>query len=275
MAGESAMTSHTLATDKVQGHWLLARLGKKVLRPGGRQLTATMLDALDVGAADRVVEFAPGLGATARELLARRPANYTAIDRDDEAAAATRTVVGSSGGTVLVGPAQHVPLADGDATVVVGEAMLTMQSDDNKAAVVAEAARLLNGGGRYAIHELCLVPDDIDAELAQRIWDDLSRTIHVGARPLTAGAWRHLLESQGFTIATEHRAPMALLTPRRLIADEGATVAARFAWRLAGDRAARHRVGEMRACFDRWSDHLAAIALVARRITAATTGGQP
>ncbi len=258
-------STSTIPTEKVQGHWLLARLGKKVLRPGGRQLTARMLDALDVGPTDRVVELAPGLGATARALLDRQPASYTAVDADSDAAATTRAAVAPAGGQVLVGPAQHVPLDDGAASVVVGEAMLTMQSDTNKAAVVREAARLLDDGGRYAIHELCLVPDDIDEAVAQQIWDDLSRTIHVGARPLTVTAWRSLIEAEGLSVESELRAPMALLSPRRIVADEGVAAAVKFLSRVARDRAARQRVREMRACFDRWSDHLAAIALVARR----------
>src|SRR6476660_1684537 len=51
------------------GHWLLARLGKRVLRPGGRQLTNRMIEALNIGPSDAVVEFAPGLGETARLTL--------------------------------------------------------------------------------------------------------------------------------------------------------------------------------------------------------------
>lgn len=269
------MPRATIPTDKVQGHWLLARLGKKVLRPGGRRLTATMLDALAVNPNDRVVELAPGMGATAKALLARQPASYTAVDVDADAADATRKVVGAAGGHVIVAPAQHVPLEAGAATVVVGEAMLTMQSDDNKAAVVAEAARLLTGGGRYAIHELCLVPDDIDLALAQQIWDDLSRTIHVGARPLTVAGWRALLEAHGFAIRSEHRAPMALLTAARIIADEGVASAARFFGHLALDRSARRRVSEMHRCFDRWSAHLAAISLVAERTALPTSDMHP
>jgi len=33
---------------KMQGHWLLARMGKRVLRPGGLELTSQMLNLLDV-----------------------------------------------------------------------------------------------------------------------------------------------------------------------------------------------------------------------------------
>ena len=43
----------------VQGHWLLARLGKRVLRPGGAELTHKLLALADVPAGD-VVELAPG-----------------------------------------------------------------------------------------------------------------------------------------------------------------------------------------------------------------------
>ncbi|RVW02600.1 hypothetical protein EF834_12855 [Rhodococcus spongiicola] len=67
------------------GHWLLARLGKKVLRPGGRELTERMLVDADLSGAD-VVELAPGLGRTAREIVARGPRSYVGVEADvDEA----------------------------------------------------------------------------------------------------------------------------------------------------------------------------------------------
>jgi SAM-dependent methyltransferase len=138
--------------EDLPGHWLLARLGKRVLRPGGIGLTRALLDAADVAGAD-VVELAPGLGRTAQEIVPRRPASYTGIERDEAAAGAVRRVVGSAG-RCLVADAAATGLPDGCADVVVGEAMLTMQSDRGKDAVVAEAARLLRPGGRYAIHEL-------------------------------------------------------------------------------------------------------------------------
>ncbi len=53
----------------VAGHWLLARLGKRVLRPGGLEMTRSLLAHADVAGAD-VVELAPGLGRTARDILA-------------------------------------------------------------------------------------------------------------------------------------------------------------------------------------------------------------
>lgn len=47
---------------RMQGHWLLATLGKKILRPGGIALTRKMLAAAAPTSQDRIVEFGPGVG---------------------------------------------------------------------------------------------------------------------------------------------------------------------------------------------------------------------
>ena len=52
------MPGEQLKSEKMPGHWLLARLGKRVLRPGGRQLTRRMIEALNIQPADSVIEFA-------------------------------------------------------------------------------------------------------------------------------------------------------------------------------------------------------------------------
>ena len=88
------MPGGRLEEGRMPGHWLLARLGKRVLRPGGRSLTRQMLGAPDIGSADSVVEFAPGLGVTARLALQRCPRSYTGVERDEGAAGAA---AGSSG----------------------------------------------------------------------------------------------------------------------------------------------------------------------------------
>lgn len=53
-----------LDVEKMPGHWILAQMGKRVLRPGGLGLTRALLDGLAIGEDDEVVEFAPGLGVT-------------------------------------------------------------------------------------------------------------------------------------------------------------------------------------------------------------------
>ena len=250
-------------TQKMPGHWLLAKLGKRVLRPGGRELTRSMLNQLKIQARDSVIEFAPGLGVTARMTLSCQPATYTAIERDEAAADKVRSFLREPQQRCLVGNAEQTGLPDQSATVVYGEAMLTMQGPEQKRCIVAEAFRLLKPGGRYGIHELSLTPDELPNSVTHEISEAMSHSIHVGARPLTAREWRELLESVGFRIQAEDTAPMHLLEPRRLIRDEGFWRALRFVFNIFRMPEARRRVLDMRRLFRKYHDHLAAISFVA------------
>lgn len=245
------------------GHWLLARLGKRVLRPGGVELTTWLLTAAEPAGAD-IVELAPGLGRTAAEIIARGPRTYRGVDADPDAAATvSRIVAGHGAVTVADAAATGLPAASAD--VVLGEAMLTMQGEKAKHAVVAEAARLLRPGGRYAIHELALTPDDLPDAVKTGVRQALARSIKVNARPLTPAEWRDLLAAHGLVVERVHTAPMALLQPRRLVADEGLGGALRFTTNLLTHPSARRRVLAMRRAFRTHRDHLTAVALVARR----------
>ena len=155
-----------LDATKMPGHWLLLRLGKRVLRPGGLELTRRMLDDLNIQPDDDVVEFGPGLGVTARLTIARRPHSYVGIERDENAARIVRHYLKGFGGQCLIASADETGLANARASVIYGEAMLTMQGQNQKVAIIAEAARLLRPGGRYGIHELCLVPDELPRKRA-------------------------------------------------------------------------------------------------------------
>ena len=249
-------------TTKMPGHWLLARLGKRVLRPGGRELTRQMLDGLDIQSTDDVVEFAPGLGFTAQLTLNQKPASYTAVERDETAASVVRRYLTDNNQTCLIGQAEETGLPDAIATVVYGEAMLTMQTPGKKQQIVQEAFRLMKPTGRYGIHELCLVPDDLDENTKQEIQKALTDAIHVGARPLTVPEWQTLLGAEGFIVHTQATAPMHLLEPKRLIQDEGLSGALRFVGNVLRDSEARHRVKTMRKVFQTYKKHLAAIMLV-------------
>jgi SAM-dependent methyltransferase len=253
------------AVEKMPGHWLLARMGKRVLRPGGLELTRQLLRELAIRENDDVVEFAPGLGVTARMTLASRPQSYTAVERDREAAKTVKGYLAGSSHQCVVGTAEETGLPAASASVVYGEAMLSMQPDSTKRRIIAEAARLLKPEGRYGIHELYLVPDDVDESIREAIRHELSDEIHVGVRPLTAEEWRGLLASAGLTVVAEHTAPMHLLEPARIVRDEGLFRALKFAWNVATHSAARRRVIKMRRVFRKYGEHLSAICLVATK----------
>lgn len=249
--------------DHMQGHWLLARLGKRVLRPGGVELTRTLLARAEVTDAD-VLELAPGLGRTAAEILARNPRSYVGAESDPNAANLVRHVLAGRG-DVRVTDAADTGLSDASADVVIGEAMLTMQGNAAKHTIVAEAARVLRPGGRYAIHELALVPDDVAEQVRTDLRQSLARALKVNARPLTVAEWSHLLAGHGLVVEHVVTASMALLQPRRVIADEGLLDALRFAGNLLIHRAARRRVLLMRHTFRRHRERLTAVAIVAHK----------
>ena len=245
------------------GHWLLARLGKRVLRPGGRGLTRRLLDGLSIARDDRVVEFAPGLGHTAKALLKRKPRQYIGVERDADAVRWARARLPVSQSVdVIEATADATGLPDASADVALGEAILSLAPPAQKRAMVQEAYRVLRPGGRYGIHELLLVPDDLAETERRRIAADLSQAIHVGARPLTRTEWTGLLGEGGFRIAAVHHAPMRLLEARRMLADEGLLGSLRFCRNLLRDREALRRVLEMRRVFRLHRRNLSAVAIV-------------
>ncbi len=83
--------------ERQQGHWVLAKMGKRVLRPGGRELTEKMIAKLNIGNTDRVVEFAPGLGITAQITLAKNPQTYTGVELNEDAAVQLRQSIHGEG----------------------------------------------------------------------------------------------------------------------------------------------------------------------------------
>lgn len=262
-ASAQALPGAGLDFAKMPGHWILAQMGKRVLRPGGLELTQKMLGRLDINEKDDVVEFAPGLGVTARLTLSKSPASYTGVERDPAAAAQVEGYLHGPSQRCVLGRGEETGLADESASVLYGEALLTMQTQKSKEHIVAEAYRVLRPGGRYGIHEIAITPETIDAETRQELEHDLQTTIRVGARPLTAPEWRKMLEDAGFEVYSTITVPMALLEPQRLLADEGVLGVARIMANLARHPVARQRVLAMRKAFTKHAANMSAISLVA------------
>lgn len=257
-----------LDVGKMPAHWLMARLGKRVLRPGGIETTRWLLEHASVTPHDDVIELAPGLGRTAALILARQPRSYVGVERDARAAQFAELALTGGGhgdARIVHADAASVPLPDGAATLLVGEAMLSMQTATTKQAILREAHRLLKTGGRYVIHELALTPDSLDPALFARIQSDLSSVIHVGVRIGTVHDWTQWLERAGFTIEQMTTAPMHLLEPARLIRDEGTAGALRFVFNALRTPGAPRRLRAVRRVFRRYRDHLCAIGVIARR----------
>ena len=249
--------------EKAPGHWVLARAGKTVLRPGGLALSTWALKRAVLPGSD-VVEFAPGLGVTASAIIGVGPASYVGVERDPNASARVDAIASGVGHCVNADAAQ-TGLPDESADVVVGDAMLSMQGEKAKRAIMSEAARILRPGGRYVIHELAMRPDTIPEEPATEIRRALARAINVNARPLTVADWRRALEDVGLVVEETRTARMALLKPGRMIADEGALGALRIMRNVARDKDLRERVQAMARTFKKYDRHLCGVAIVARK----------
>jgi hypothetical protein len=197
-------------------------------------------------------------------VLRLSPQSYTAVERDRTSQQKVQKMLRNGElGRCVVGKAQATGLEDGCASVVFGDAMLTMQTEAAKLQIAKEAFRLLKPGGRYGIHETCLVNDELSVGLKSEMEDELREALRVGARPLPLTEWRELLGEAGFAVRQTREVPMHLLEPRRMIHDEGLLGAATFVLRVMRSSAARRRILGIRRTFKKYSEHINAAALIA------------
>lgn len=248
-----------------QGHWLLAKMGKKILRPGGRALTRKMIQELKIRSTDEVVEFAPGLGFTAQLTLAHHPQSYVGIELNQEAAAQLKNKFKGANRAIINNSAAQTGLPSLSKDKVYGEAMLTMQADHRKAEIIREAARILKPGGYYGIHELSLTPDDLPEADKAEIQKGMAKAIKVNARPLTQKEWASLLENEGFEIISVHTNSMDLLKTKRVLADEGLFRSLKIGFNVLTHPHERKRILGMKNTFRKYENHLNAVALIARK----------
>ena len=250
---------------KAQGHWILAKMGKRVLRPGGKELTLKMIDSLHINSNDHVTEFAPGLGYTALLALKQNPKTYCGIEIDLQAVKKIRKIINGDNRKIVNTNANDSKLASNSQDKVYGEAMLTMHTDFRKAEIMDEAHRILKKGGLYAIHEIGLLPEEISEELKAEITRELALSIRVNARPLTIHEWSKLLKEKGFIIQSVHTNQMSLLETKRIIDDEGFFRTLKIAWNILLNPKARRRIMAMRKVFRAYAQHMQALVIVAEK----------
>lgn len=248
-----------------QGHWILAKMGKKVLRPGGKELTLKLIDNLKIKHTDDIVEFAPGLGYTASVALQKEPKSYTGIELNEEAAAIVRKKIKGAGRKIIIGNAADTTLEGNFADKVYGEAMLTMHADHRKSDIIREAHRILKKGGLYGIHELGLYPNDLNDAVKDDIQKQLAQTIKVNARPLTQHEWTTLLEKEGFKIVHVDTNAMSLLETKRVIDDEGFFRTLKIVFNILTHPKERKRIVAMRDTFRKYENHLNSIVIIAEK----------
>lgn len=251
-----------------QGHWILAKVGKRILRPGGRELTTMLMNSMDINPVDDVVEFAPGLGFTASIACSKKPNSYIGVDNNKQASELAKKNVNYDKMTMIVADASDTSLPAACASKVYGEAMLTMQPLERKKAIIREATRILKPGGYYGIHELGLQPENIREEVKQTVYKNLSANIRVHARPLTIREWSQLLKDEGLEIVKVDTNAMALFEFKRVLQDEGVLHTLKIMFNILRHGDLRKRILQMRRIFRKHKTDINAVAIVARKKTA-------
>ncbi|MDR1530470.1 MAG: methyltransferase domain-containing protein [Burkholderiales bacterium] len=203
------------------GHMLLAKLGKKRLRPGGKRATDWLIRQAEIGTDTKILEVACNMGTTAIELAQRYKCHIIGIDLNEAALEKARRNTMEQGLTdhiqFMRGNARELPFEDTSFDIIINEAMLTMLNEKDKLKALREYMRVLKPGGYLLTHDLIIRNDN---ENREQIVDRLRATIHVNASPLTEEEWNTLLSEQGFLVKTL-TGPMSLLSPTGMIRDEG------------------------------------------------------
>ena len=201
------------------GHVFLARLGKRRLRPGGREATDWLMRKARFRDGAEVLEVACNMGTTTAELVRRYGCRVTALDLDPEALEKARRNLAAEGAadrvTFVEGDATALPFPDERFDVVVNEAMLTMLDPESRARAVSEYFRVLKRGGVLLTHDVMLVED------SQELVQGLSRAINVRVYPVTEAGWRNVFEDGGFSDLQVRRGGVTLMTLRGMLHDEG------------------------------------------------------
>lgn len=164
-------------------------LAGPALRPGGRALTARLVERVGLGPGARVLDVVSGTGATLRELAGR---GITAVGVDYSRVLAAQAADGSS---VAVGDAEALPFAPGSFDAVLVECVLSALPD--KPAALAEVRRVLGGGGAAVVTDVVVA-----GPLPEPLRTVAAWAACVGGA-LPAEGYEALLSDAGFT--TWHR----------------------------------------------------------------------
>lgn len=251
---------------KLQSHQLLAKVGKRVLRPGGKEMTKKLVENLNITSEDKIVEFAPGLGFTAQLALKKQPKSYVGVEMDENHIRNLRKNISGENISFVLGDAESTGLEAESQDKIFGEAMLSMHANQRKTRIIKEASRILKKGGFYAIHELELNLSDSEQEKEEGIQKELAIVSRVNARPLTISEWTNLLEKEGFKILKIERSPLRVLEPSRIIDDEGFFRALKIGMNVMTHPKIRKRILEMRRTFKSNDKNLNAVAILAEKV---------
>ncbi len=205
---------------RIPGHELLARLGKKRLRPGGVKATNWLIEKGEFNSEKKVLEVACNMGTTLIEVANKYGCSITGVDMSDEALEKAKENIKAANLedkiNLLKADARSLPFEDETFDIVINEAMLTMLSNKDKEKALNEYYRVLKKGGVLLTHDI-----NILRKVPKVIISVMRKIINVPAVPLKEFDWINLLKKAGFTDIEEKTGKMTLMSDEGMIVDEG------------------------------------------------------
>jgi SAM-dependent methyltransferase len=160
---------------------------------------------------------------------------------------------------IIEGDIFHLEAISGQFDYVLAEAILSMQSASGKAKILQGISQKLKPGGKFLSHELLAQAKE------DQIHRDLARVIRTNTTPTSQAGWLELCETAGLQVQHHQTGAMGLLSPQRMIADEGLGNTLKIGWKIFTHPPIRQRVLQMREVFQKYRHELGYIILCATK----------
>lgn len=257
------MTPSTINIATATGHQVMAAAGKKILRPGGKAATEQLFRWAEFKPGDTVLELAASFGYSAIALAKQYGVRVVGVEKNPESVARAQLNIRAAGledqVQVIEGDIFHLEQIPGQFDYVLAEAILTMQSMPAKAKVLKGICDRLKPGGKFLSHELLAHAREAEIHRA------LAAAIRANSTPLSQANWTSAFETAGFAVQHCQTGAMGLLSPVRIIQDEGWLDAMTFFWNVLTHPPLRDRLLTMRRVFNQYKHELGYIVLCAER----------
>jgi predicted O-methyltransferase YrrM len=257
------MTQSTINFATATGHQVMAAAGKKILRPGGKAATEQLFQWAEFRPGETVLELAASFGYSAIALAKRYGVRVIGVEKNPESVARARANIQAAGledqVQVIEGDIFHLERIPGQFDYVLAEAILTMQSLPAKTKILNGVCDRLKPGGKFLSHELLVC--DREEEIHQA----LAAAIRVNATPLSETTWINTCEAAGLQVLQSQTGSMGLLSPARIVQDEGLKDTIRIFWNVLTQPQIRDRMLTMQRVFKQYEQELGYIVLCAER----------
>ena len=195
-------------------HYLshLAELGATNLHPHGSAATARLIDCLDLGAGQRVLEIGCGTGETLMRVALTADVTVMGVDVLPEMLCVARRRLRLAGlqsraQTAEVRAGASFPFPDSNFDRIFMESVLGFQDAASAEALLSEVFRVLKDGGRFVSNEAVWrpsIPDEVVAATYQSCLVDFG-LCHASEQNWSAEDWCGAMRAAGFVVVSADR----------------------------------------------------------------------